>query len=432
MKNKRFDWLTALISFAASAAVFAVCLVILDKNRSLGVVFNVLGTAVTVVLPVIVSALILRLFPKRAKGLKVTFPKFLTASGAILLVILFLVAGLGQLLYSLSVSTYEEHIRDDVEIRTTEHGENMDIVLLLDISGSMTSALVPGYAASYYKVSSQASELFIDRIAEECRMAGSAFADMTNLKKSGFDHLITMSPDNKKIIKENLKDTADVGGGTSIETALRDAFDILMSDSPERKKAIVLFSDGVDALIDNSIFTELENNDISVVLLRPFIENYDIDVANDDLKNYVNAHGKDIKIDFLDQMQNGNQPEDVIGKIADELSETVIKEETQEIVTPVYETRHKVEFLDVLMLYDTEPHTVLRMLIAAVCFILFAVLIQAIHFRKASVSGFVLGGIFGLVAFGLTIAGGALAAVILPAISVPLLLYTLFIKTESR
>ncbi len=423
MRNKKFDWLTALISFIAAAAVFAVCLIILYNNRSMGVLFNVIGTAVTVTLPVIVSALILRLFPKRGNGVKVIFPKLLTASGSILLLILFLVSGIGQLLYSLSLNTYEEHIRDDVETRTTEHGENSDIVLLLDASGSMNSSLVnTRIQQSYYLVSRNACDVFIDSIAEECRMSGSAFADFDKL-----EDLKQMDADGKKDLKAKIKDTS-VGGGTNLESALLHSYECLTKDSnPDRKKAVVLFSDGSDGIgfLGSGFFNDFKAENIDVYLVRP---KPSYDVANSVLLSYAT----DIQIDFEALEREGVTADEAIKELADKLNETVIKEDKQEIVTPVYETRREIVFRDVLMLYDTEPHTVPGMIISAVCFILFAGLIQAIHFRKVSVSSLAFSGILGLVALGVTIAGGALSVIVLPAIFTPLFLYTLYIQTESR
>lgn len=111
-------------------------------------------------------------------------------------------------------------------------GENapFDLVLLLDLSGSTSKKL---------KLVRNSARRFVEAARPIDRIAIVTFTDVPQL--------ISPLTLNRKALKESIKDIQEPIGGTSFWDALRYVLnDVLPSGNAERRRAIVVMTDGVD------------------------------------------------------------------------------------------------------------------------------------------------------------------------------------------
>lgn len=175
----------------------------------------------------------------------ITIPVALLCAGA-----MFLIGAQGQYLFMQDTET--------VEIVTEIEGEAspVDMVMLLDSSSSMRD---------FVNGRNQAACAFVDTLTEDTCLRVVSFASV--LEGASSDDLIEMTDGNKNTVKDFING-AGLVGLTNFDLPLSDAFTCLENNArDDAKKVVILLTDG-EAGIDDTIYDDYTNSDISFYSIR--------------------------------------------------------------------------------------------------------------------------------------------------------------------
>ncbi|MBR6676032.1 MAG: VWA domain-containing protein [Clostridia bacterium] len=249
--QKRFDFISTLASLvgaAVGAAIVALCHICINMTTVEGkCVWTGLFFSV-IFLCGFIGMQISFAFKKKYKIHQRLFLNILLAILAAGL--MFLSGAQGQYLFMQDTET--------VETVTEIEGEAdpVDMVILLDSSSSMID---------FEQGRNQAACAFVDTLSEETRLRVVSFASV--LEGASSDDLIKMTDKNKDIVKDFINNSGLVGL-TNFNLPLSDAFTCLENNArDDAKKAVILLTDG-EAGIDDTIYDDYVDSDISLYSIR--------------------------------------------------------------------------------------------------------------------------------------------------------------------
>lgn len=340
---------------------------------------------------------------------KTSLPPFLSLATLLVILAIFVFGAVGQVIYSLSLRISKEKTGEESVSEPVVTTEGVDLVLLMDNSGSM---------ALINQVVCEACNEVIDRLPQSFRVGGGTFADDVL-----FTELHDLDTQGKKAIKKSLITDTSLGGGSSFDKALKRARnEFEKNSSDDRNRVLIMFTDGQAVLFESlcgDIARDLRDLGVTVYSIRP--DGY---FAEDEFIDFVTEDGKHKDRDYVIPFD-----EDVpdLDEIVDVLNQISSKEASVEKTVPVYKTNADASFTEGTVLYDpVNPLNLQRGITRAVLLILLVLAMQFLFFRGISVSSLLLGILFAAITFGLFFVGGNYKIPIINALAAALFVFTLF------
>lgn len=444
MKNKKFIFSFALSSFIVSSAVLAGSLYA-HSLTDFGWIFNAAVVGLILSATAFLSFAAVHLLNRMRKRIKVQLPKLFSGFTAIMLALLFVLGAIGQIVYSFGLYTHEVQTGEEEKRETVEFADNADIFLVLDRSGSLEDINVKVEAACIN---------FLDSISEDCNMGGGSFASTNNF--------ITFRKMDKKG-KDELKNAiecknANIGNQTNLDDAFEAALNEFKKSDPKKKKAIVLFTDGVLGNLDTDpnaidsstgkkpyekyqkMYKEIVDQGIELYTIRPdenfYKSHYEISLRGKRnlwcsealLKCVKDSGGADYSVIPNDANSSEKEQKAAIEEITKILNDIAKRQEEKVTKIPIYETKTDIVFSKGLILYDSFDEQNAYRLIVRICFfVVYSVLIHFLIFRKSKIISIFYAVVTPALAWLCVWAGSVTKMFIIAALGLSLFMFTMIV-----
>ena len=378
MNKKRIDWLTAVMTFAASFVICFIAIELLRDCDSAGAL--IVGTGLFFALAVFISCLLVRLCGRIRPRLKFAIPVTLRFQ-AIMVALCFVVGAAGQFFYCFQISTKKSTVG------------SCDVVIMLDDSGSMVAD-----AENIRK----AAVDFVDNLSDSCRAAGGCFAD----EVYRFQDLVYTDDAGKAALRDFFDISHRVSGSTDLDKALTKACDCLLAEANSREKAVIIVTDGKGSINKATVDSYLRSG-IKLYSIRFGMSN-----RSDALSTFAEQTGG-----FDTMISSFNYSSSDLDKILKAFQN----------IQDVVQNERETGFTSDLLVFDNEI-TAMKLIIRFVTLVLLSLLIQIAMFRGVRIAGIILTLILGAAASALVYVAGQIDETIPAAIVLSLCIFTVFIK----
>ncbi len=420
MKDRRFDLLSAIVSFAAALIVLVPMVALSYFSEPLGWFVQALFVGLTLPVAALAGFGAVHLLCRLRRGMKIELPGLFTGGGAIFLALLFLAGAVGQIVYSLHLEqrvTYREETVQTTTPVVNGHAP-CDIALLIDSSGSMIDKT---------DIVVRASDAFVDSLPDSADLALGIFTS----KVTPSWGLRKMDAAGKEETKKNLREDGE-GATTEIAEALEWAYDTLSAaDDGTRNQFVVIVTDGVSPL-HQSVIEKYDRTkcDIKVYSILTVDELYDSwlgeSVTTKRFVDFVDSTGG-----FNSEVRTGDDEEAAIAELT-----KVFNNISSENITPtdnvkrVREVSTGLGFANGTILHDDFSVRIFGIIMRFVFFFIFAGLMQLYYFRDFRLSKLLICLGESAVATALVTLGGILGAAMISIIALALCLFALFAVLE--
>ena len=423
MKDRKFDWLAAAVTFGASLIMSEILLFCYRFIAPLAVWIRVLYSGLTALIIGLCAFTAFVILNKNRKKIRLHTPRLMSVFTIIFLAALFVLGAIGQLVYNLNITTEKIQVGERKETEVVEISRNSDIIILVDKSGSMSSTL---------DVTVDACEEFINQLPSECRVGFGEFTSTTKMNNS----LSNMDAQGKSsIISElNAMKNRRASGGTDFDRALTAAWDeFQQNSSTDRSQFIVMFTDGQDTISTSSYGY---SKSIGETILDSNIKVYSVRInGNDgsssrmvrDFIDFVNNTGGADTIINMSSYGSQSSLQESLRQIVAQLDNMVHGTQERTITIPVYEDKTEVKFTSGSVFFDNiDDINVLRVIVRVVVFIGLAILMQLVFFGGLDLVPILLNVGSGLLAALLATLAGIPGVAFISALAVSLGIWTLY------
>lgn len=401
--KKKFDFVTLLLTFGVSAVVFTLMLMAV-YSVSTNWVFRSFGTGAALAVTAAAAYGAMTAGLKLRKNMVVNLPAVFSKSVAVSLVLLFVLGFAGQVLYSIQIETKKVKDGEKEKTEVVKKVNDADLAILLDCSGSMSS---------FNKDVLLACDEFIDGLPEGARLGGGVFADSVVI-----EDLTKMDSSGKTKMKEAMRVNLSDEFGNDFIRAYSDVYDMFESQSSEgRYKALFIFTDGDGAHDKETNAQKFKDAGIEIHSIRP-VGSYASDT--DDLIELVGATGG------TDNEISSSTGASRMDNVLNALKQIIEKTEKKTVKTPVYKNKTEIKFSEGMLLYDEET-PVRGIAVRVASFLVFALLIQLIYFRKQNMLAAVVTVIQGLCAAFIATGLGVTGLPVLVGVSTALFMFSAFL-----
>lgn len=396
--NRRFDFLTALVSFAASAAVLCGTVYLCVLSADVSWVLCALATGVSLCLAALAGFGAMHLLNLLRRKTKLNLPSLLSKTTLLALALLFVLGAAGQALFSFRVR--------EQTLRPAQDSFTCDIALLVDASDSMNRRADERNAAA---------ASLIEATTEDHKMSLGLFTAQIEAEEP-----LTAMDDKAKAAYNDVLKNAPQKGGTSLTKALEWAVDSL-KESEADKQIVIVITDGSSPVYpDTAERLTKSGAELYSVRLPGSDEKF-----TDDFLALVNATGgfDTVLTDVTDKAELDPLVSAFCGLTSDIIGRTETKFGFAPF--PILYTSPFVVAEGVLPL-------VLRLLVQFVFFCLYYLLMQLLLFRRITLPSILIGAGCAVLAVAAVSLSAGVGIGIICVLALALTMHTAFAFIESR